>query len=126
MFFWSYMLVMSLLLPLVMIVVGRLFVKKPPRSVNGAFGYRTRRSMQSQAAWDFAHAYNGRLWLRCGLALLPVSALVMLQCRGGTEGTVGGFAGALCGVQLAVLLLTIVPTEAALRRNFDEKGNRKE
>ena len=47
---------MLLLIPAVMIVVGAVFLKRPPKRVNGFYGYRTQRSMSSQEAWDFAQS----------------------------------------------------------------------
>ena len=60
---------MLLLIPAVMIVIGAVFLKRPPKRVNGFYGYRTARSMSSQEAWDFAHRVCGRLWLGCGIAV---------------------------------------------------------
>lgn len=66
--FWVFCLAMDLLIPAVMLLLGRRFLTKPPRTINSTYGYRTRRSMKSQAAWDFAHRTCGRLWSRLGLA----------------------------------------------------------
>ena len=47
--FWIFMLVMNLLTPLVMIIFGRVFEKKPPKigMSKFAFGYRTIMSMRN-------------------------------------------------------------------------------
>mgnify|MGYP007122587290 CR=1 FL=1 len=42
--FWIFMLVMDFLLPLIMVVFGKLF-QHCPEEINSVFGYRTRRSM---------------------------------------------------------------------------------
>lgn len=55
--FW----IIDLLIPVTMAGLGLLFTKKPPSSINAVFGYRTKRSRASQAAWDFAHAYGGKV-----------------------------------------------------------------
>lgn len=60
--FWIFMVCMNLLIPLAMVGFGAVFLRWPPKEINGAYGYRTARSMASQEAWDFAHAYFGRLW----------------------------------------------------------------
>ena len=49
--FWIFMLVMDFLLPLIMVVFGKLF-QHCPEEINSVFGYRTRRSMASQEAWN--------------------------------------------------------------------------
>ena len=68
--FWIFCLAMNLLLPVIMLVLGRLFQTRPPKTINGLFGYRTARSMKSQEAWDFAHRTRGRLWFKLGLVVL--------------------------------------------------------
>lgn len=120
--FWVFMLLIALLLPGTMVVLGRRFVLHPPQHINGVYGYRTRRSMASQAAWDFAHCTCGRLWFAWGLALLPISAALMLTVLGREEGTVGLWGCVVVVVQLAVMFLTLGLTERALKRRFDANG----
>ncbi len=123
--FWFYALAMDLLIPAVMILFGRKFLRDPPREINASFGYRTAMSMKNADTWRFAHEYCGRLWLRGGLILLVPSAVPLLCVLGRETDTVGITCAAVCGVQIAVMLLTIVPTERALRKRFDRYGRRK-
>ena len=85
------------------------------------FGYRTRRSMASQEAWNFAHHACGKLWFRWGLVLLPVTVGLMLLVWGRDTGTVGLFGAVVMVVQLAVLLLSVAVVENALKRTFGEE-----
>lgn len=119
--FWIFMLVMDFLLPLIMVVFGKLF-QHCPEEINSVYGYRTRRSMASQAAWDFAHRTCGRLWFAWGLVLLPVSAALMLPVLGRAEDVVGLWGTVLVVLQLVLLFLTLGLTEGALKRHFDEAG----
>lgn len=64
--FWLFTLVTALLIPVCMLFLGRRFQKNPPKTINSGFGYRSARSMRSQAAWDFAQVYSGRFWFRAG------------------------------------------------------------
>ena len=123
--FWIYLLCMDLLIPLSMLGFGLLFLKRPPKDINGIFGYRTTRSMKNQDAWDFAHRYCGKLWFRWGLALLPLSLLPLLLVVGKENDTVGTVGTAVCLLQLVPLIGSVFPTERALKRTFDEDGNRK-
>lgn len=123
--FWIYMLLMDLLIPLTMLGFGLYFAKGGPRDINAVFGYRTRRSMRNRDTWEFAHRHCGKVWRVCGLILLPASVIPMLFVLGRGESTVGTVGGIVCGVQLAVLIGSIFPTELALRREFDEKGDRR-
>lgn len=123
--FWISMFCANLLIPLLMILFGVLFQKYPPKEINGAYGYRTTRSMKTQEAWDFAQNYFAKLWLRWGLALLPITILPMLFVLGKNQHTVGIVSGILCGVLCVLLCLPIFFVERALKQNFDENGKRK-
>ncbi len=120
--FWIYMLVMALLIPSVMIGFGAYFKNHPPKEINCIFGYRTARSMKSKETWDFAHRHFGRLWVTFGWILLPISTVVMLFALGKDKDTVGIFGAVVCLTQVAVIILSIIPTEIALKKNFDENG----
>lgn len=123
--FWLFMLVMDLLVPAVMIVFGRLFVNKAPQNINYAFGYRTAMSMKNQDTWQFAHQYCGKLWLRLGWILVPVSAIPMLLVIGRDIETVANVGLVVSFLQLVPLVGSIIPTELALKKVFDKNGRRK-
>ena len=73
-YFW----IVDLLLPAVVTAIGLLLTYCPPRRINMIYGYRTRRSMASQEAWDEAHRLYGRICLRVGPALVAFAVLVKL------------------------------------------------
>ena len=126
--FWIFMLVMNLLTPLVMIIYGRVFEKKPPKIARSkfAFGYRTVMSMRNEETWEYAHRFFGKLWFRFGIAVGLISIIVLFFFIGKDKDTVG-FAGMIiCYVQLVAMLLPVIPTEISLRRKFDKYGNRKD
>ena len=122
------MLVMNLLTPLVMIIYGRVFEKKPPKIARSkfAFGYRTVMSMRDEETWEYAHRFFGKLWFGLGIAVGLISIIVLFFFIGKDKDTVG-FAGMIiCYVQLVAMLLPVIPTELALRRRFDKNGNRRD
>ena len=126
--FWIFMFVMNLLIPLVMIIYGRIFEKKPPKIARSkfAFGYRTVMSMRNEETWEYAHRFFGKLWFRFGIAVGLISIIVLFFFIGKDKDTVG-FAGMIiCYVQLVAMLLPVIPTELALRRRFDKYGNRRD
>lgn len=51
----------NLLIPVVVIVTGRIMWKHYPKNINGLVGYRTTRSMKNMDTWRFANEYCGRL-----------------------------------------------------------------
>ena len=123
--FWLFMLAMDLLIPAAMAGCGRLLLKRPPKRINAAFGYRTARSMKTQESWDFAQAYCGKLWFRWGLALLPLSAVPLLLVLGRNLKVIGNTALVTVAVEMALFLGSIFPVEAALKKNFDQNGFRR-
>lgn len=121
--FWIFMLIMDLLIPLTMLGFGRWFLKQPPKEINGLFGYRSTRSMKNKATWAFAHKYCGRLWYFSGLLMLPITLGISFLTLGKGEDLTGIVGGLVCGLQLVCLMATILPTERALKKHFDEHGN---
>lgn len=69
---------MVLILPAAVLSMGLMFKLRPPRHINWLYGYRTKRSMASQEAWDAAHRMGGQMWTAIGVALLTLSVLAVL------------------------------------------------
>ena len=107
---------------------GRLapqYAKKAPKEINSVFGYRTSMSMKNKDTWEFAHKYCGKVWYVCGMVMLPITVIFMLLVIGKNEDCVGSIGGIICGVQLIPLIGSILPTEIALKKNFDKNGTRR-
>lgn len=122
--FWIFMLVMDLLVPATMVLFGRIFLKKAPKEINALYGYRTTMSMKNKETWEFAHHYFGKIWLVCGLILLPGTAVAMIPVIGKADDSVGTWGGVISLIQILFLIGTIIPTERALKKTFDRNGNR--
>lgn len=120
---FEYSLKMTLVLSLTMMGFGYLFTKRPPRTINYWYGYRTGMSGKNQDTWDFAHAYAGKVWLRSGwlTLLFSVPPAYLLRNVSYFEDLVMG----LFYIQMVVLLLVIPITERALRKTFDKEGKRR-
>ncbi len=119
------MLVCDLLVPLIMIITGGIMWKHYPKDINGLIGYRTKRSRKNMDTWKFAHEYFGKLWLKTGIILLIVSALAHIPFIHSSENTISVMSIILCMIQCAVIVSTIFPTENALKKTFDDNGNRR-
>ncbi len=117
------MVIMLLLIPLIMIGFGKKFINSPPKKINAFYGYRTSMAMKNQETWKFAHNYCGKLWYNGGRFLL-LSILLMFFVLGKDANTIGCFSTIILGLQMISLIGTIIPTERALRKNFDKNGNR--
>ena len=58
-------------------------------------------------------------------SMLPITVIFMLLVIGKNEDCVGSIGGIICGVQLIPLIGSILPTEIALKKNFDKNGTRR-
>ncbi|QNO14190.1 SdpI family protein [Alkalicella caledoniensis] len=74
-FFW----IVDLLIPVSMIIIGILFRTRPPKNINYIYGYRTKRSMKSKEAWDYAHKLCGAAYLLMGILILVIVSIGKLQ-----------------------------------------------
>lgn len=119
------MFISGLLIPITMIIGGRLMWKSSPKRINKVYGYRTARSMKNMDTWTFAHRYCGRLWWIVGWISLPPSALVQLPFIGKSDDLISIVGSIMLIVQMMALVATAIPTELALKRTFNENGERK-
>ncbi len=121
--YFLYWLLITLLIPCIMIVFGCLFRQKAPKNINIWYGYRTQRSMKNEDTWTFAHRHLGRTWLIFGAVMLVISAITMIAVWGKDEDTVSVVSLVLLVVQLIPMIVSLIPTERALKKRFDENGN---
>lgn len=68
----------SLYIPILLAVLGAAFWKHPQKTISGNIGYRTRRSRQSQAAWDAAQKLSGKYLCILGIAQMIAAPVVLL------------------------------------------------
>jgi uncharacterized membrane protein len=71
--FYIYMLLTSLLIPVIMLVFGWIFRRQAPKKINVWYGYRSARSMKNEDTWVFAHQHIGRTLMIAGAVLLSVN-----------------------------------------------------
>lgn len=119
------MFLVNLLLSIIMLGFGASFLDKAPKKINPLFGYRTTMSMKNDDTWAFAHNFMGRIWCVAGLVALVVTIVAMLAARGMDGSAVKTVYVVLTVIQMVVLIGTMLPTEIALRKNFDKDGNRR-
>ena len=96
------LMIWACLIPILILVIGIIFQKHAPKEINGFIGYRTRRSMQSQEAWDYANKRMGEIWLALGVILLVVT--IPLSLLLGENGV-----AVLVIAQTIALILSIIP-----------------
>ena len=122
---WVFMLVCNLQIPAVVIWYGRRFRANPPKEPNGVFGYRTTRSMKNRDTWNFAQRKMGQVWGRWGLVMLPLAVLAQaLTLLAPDAESMCLWSLPITAAEVALLLLSMIPVERALKENFDESGRR--
>lgn len=122
---WWIVLVCDLLIPAIMLGFGVMMIKKAPKDINFLFGYRTNRSMKNQDTWDFAHKHCGRIWCITGIITLVVTAFIHIPFYSSDESVIEKVAVLVTVLQLVVLIASIIPTELALKKTFNDDGTRK-
>ena len=61
------------IIPTLIIIVGFLMYKYPPKKPNWFIGYRTRNSMKDKDVWEIANRYCGNVWMKLGSIMLVIS-----------------------------------------------------
>ena len=115
----------SLLVPVIVIITGRMMWKHYPKNINGLIGYRTTLSMRNIDTWKFANEYCGRLWYRIGILMLIFSIIICLLFFKASYNTAFMASLILIAIQCIILVATIFPTENALKREFPEEVTRR-
>lgn len=115
---WMATLLLNLLIPIVIWIIGILYLKRPSKSINWMHGYRTQKSMKNQETWEYAQRHFGGVCCRWGIGFATVVLLLMILVIGKSEkiiGTIGSAIGTSEGFLMAYIL---VPTERALKKKF--------
>ena len=113
-------LVIGLLPPLVMLVIGIIWRRKPPARQSSGLAYRTALSERTQETWDFAHTHISRLWVRLGVVLSICTAiLVYVWVKENFTLLLWVMAG-----QMAFLCCSAFFVDMLLKAAFDENGHR--
>ncbi len=120
---WIFWVIINLLIPVSMLTFGWVFDKHPPKTINGGYGYRTSMSKKNQDTWDFAHHYCGKLWLKIGVVLTFATLIPMIFIIGKGQVALSTFTGFMITIQMTLLIISIFPTEVALRKKFDKEGH---
>lgn len=114
----------TLLVPVIILIIGLIFLKVQVKDINGLMGYRTPMSMKNQETWDFANRYFPKVWIVMSIGMLVITLLCWLILIKQSIAVAEKTATAITLVQTALLFLSIIPCEIALKKNFDKDGNR--
>lgn len=113
-------LLLLLMVPIITLTAGYMMYRYTPKSINGLVGYRTSRSMINQDTWNFANKYCASLWIKIGIITTVVSSLIYILFDVNEIVSI-----VIVLIQTFLLLLSIIPVEKALKKIFDDDGNRR-
>ena len=117
---------LTVLLPLILLVGGLFFRIGLPRKVNWFAGYRTPMTCKNQDTWVFAHKYSGKLMIIFSIITLALCIVgIILTEKSAFELEFAVLLGVSWGGTLVTVLVTIISTEIALRKEFDKNGIRR-
>ena len=108
----------QIFVPVTMIILGILMIKRTPAAESG-LGYRTKRSLSSERAWLTAHHTLGSIWLVSGIFTLAASA-VITACLGSSgfayDNSADNFIYGQWAVQYALCAGAFPATEICLEK----------
>ncbi len=122
---WIMIVITYILIPALMTGAGWRIWKHPPKTINAMYGYRTKMSSRNQNTWRFAQEYAGRLWVRWGIRMIPVSLLLLMFFATAGEEAAATAGTVLCMAQIVIMLSSIAVVERMLNKVFDKQGNLK-
>ena len=114
-------LITNSIVPIMMIVFGVLWKNHPPKDINWIYGYRSSMSMKNKETWKFAHMHNSKIWRYVGTIWLIISSVIIILSKENYEKVLE--LTMLIGV--VIILLSLIPTEIAIRKKFDKNGELK-
>lgn len=125
MMFWWFMFGCNMLYSLCMIVGGRCMWKHHGQKVNSYVGYRSKMSKMNEETWAFANENCGKRWWIIGWIMLVPTILVQLPLINKSDDAIGNVSLIISVIECFILMVSIIPTERALKLNFNKDGTRK-
>lgn len=120
--FWIFMFIVTLLIPSALLLTWYLCPKF--KTINNASGYRTKRSMQNQDTWDFAQKYCSKISLYMFFPSLILALAIMPTVSSKPIDRIGWIGLGITMIQMMSFIVIMVFTEKALKKSFDESGNK--
>lgn len=117
------------IIPLSFLIIGIVFLVRPPKEVNYLFGYRTRMSMINDKTWAFAHKLCGKYFIiiaSVSLVLSTIIYFVVCHIYGVSTRVCSNTCIILVAISAVAPIFVLIPIEIALRKKFDNFGREKE
>ncbi|MDO5574211.1 MAG: SdpI family protein [bacterium] len=122
---WIMNCIIALLMPVILLIVGAIFHKSPPKKTNGVYGYRTTRSRKNQDTWDFSQKYAGELFWKIGWISVLVSVVECIVLWFLSEPVQGILISIVLVLEMVAIFVIIAMVEKKLKETFDDNGIRR-
>lgn len=116
--FWRNVLILNLMIPVILLIIGVLHLRKPPKNRNWLYGYCTRRSTQSQEAWEFAQKCFGNACCYRGLGSILLVVVIMLCALKTDEQMIRTIGSGLGILELTSMIEAFMVTERTLKKKY--------
>ena len=120
--FWIFMFIVTLLIPAALLLIWYLCPKL--KTINNASGYRSKRSMQNQDTWDFAQKYSSKISLYMFFPSLILAIAIMPTVSSKPIDRIAWIGLGITMIQMMSFIVIMIFTEKALKKRFDESGNK--
>lgn len=120
------MLISVAFIPLLLIVIGKIYEKYPSKEPNIVIGFRTKLSMMNKETWDYAQRLFPKVWISLGRTLLPLSLIILFLLYSEDKDYTGNLVLILMLVQVVLMLGSILYVNLKLKKAFNSDGSRKE
>lgn len=115
---WLFLTSILATLPIIMLVLGKNFVRVRPRRKNCKIYYRTERSMVDETTTRFAHQFCGKFYLWMGKRLLLITIILSIIFLKMSLQVYETMSGVWLLVETIILLIAVPFTEHALQEKF--------
>lgn len=115
---YTVLILLALMLPLVLLIVGLIFYKFPPKDINYLSGYRTTRSMKNIKTWNEANKYSAKLMIKFSLITLIITVLSLILA-GKSYNKLTFAIIVSTTLSIIFLILVIILTEKHLKNMFE-------
>ncbi|WP_283642801.1 SdpI family protein [Croceibacter atlanticus] len=114
----NHQLITGLSCAFILLILGIIFYKFPPKKINSVYGYRTPRSMTNQDTWDSANTFSSIWMIRFAVFTFLVS--------GASYVLIPEYSALITVIVLVLLVVLILPlTESHLKRHYTKSGSPK-
>ena len=111
--------------PVIMLILGLLYLFAAPKEANHHFGYRCYFGMGSEQAWRFTQRIAGMTWIALGSILTVAMLIVTARFPGQDVLEMLTTAGTCVVVEALVLLIATIVIRITVAAVFDRHGERR-